>query len=304
MNDGNTKKLKRIITHSGSFHTDEVFACAVLWILYDGMVEVVRSRDPVVWGMADYLVDVGGVYNETIGRFDHHQIGGAGVRRNGIPYSSFGLVWKYCGEKVAGSAYAARMIDERMVQPIDAGDNGVQTFSTNGDISPYLIQNAVNAFRPGWDEIRDSREAVDKSFFDILKFAKRLLRREIVRLHGEEEGTRRTEQAYQDAEDKRIIILDDRYSWYGALCAHSEPLFVIKPSSDGRSWKVEAVRDSMSGFKNKKNLPEAWAGKRDDELARISGVPDAIFCHKERFVAKAGSKDGAIQLAQRALLDL
>ena len=41
----NSKTLKKIVTHSGNFHTDEVFACATLSILNKGNIEIARSRD-------------------------------------------------------------------------------------------------------------------------------------------------------------------------------------------------------------------------------------------------------------------
>ena len=62
MNVTNERSMK-IITHSGNFHTDEVFACAVLSLLNDGNIEVIRSRDSEVWATGDYVVDVGGEYN-------------------------------------------------------------------------------------------------------------------------------------------------------------------------------------------------------------------------------------------------
>lgn len=298
MNAENTKSLKKIITHSGNFHTDEVFACAVLSILNDGAVEIVRSRDPEVWVTGDYVVDVGGVYDESINRFDHHQIGGAGTHENGIPYSSIGLVWKAYGEKITGSAYAARVINQRFVQPIDAGDNGVETFTVLGGIAPVLIHDVVSAFRPAWNEDRTE----DEGFFDAFEMAKKMLMREIIRARAEEEGKRRAEEAYTHMEDKRIVILEDHYPWYEALGSKPEPLYVVKPdrANEGR-WKVEAVRSDVYAFKNRKDLPASWAGERDQELAAASGVPDAIFCHTKRFIAVAGSKEGALALARKAV---
>lgn len=294
----NTEKTKRIVTHSGNFHTDEVFACAVLALVHEGKVEVVRSRDPEMWITGDYVVDVGGVHDATRGRFDHHQEGGAGVRANGIPYSSFGLVWKEYGEKITGSAYAARMIDERLVQPVDAGDNGFETFGVHSDVAPYILQDAVAAFRPVWNEARTE----DDGFFDALPFAQKILSREIVRANAEEEGKHHAEEAYARAEDKRIIILEDHYPWYEALGTKSEPLFVVKPDRGGQGkWKIEAVRSDVHSFKNRKDLPSAWAGKTGNELAQISGVSDALFCHNKLFVAVAGSKEGALALARLAV---
>lgn len=293
-----SEKNLKIITHSGNFHTDEVFACAVLSLLNNGNVDVVRSREKEVWATGDYVVDVGGEYDATRGRFDHHQEGGAGVRPNGIPYSSFGLVWKEFGEKISGSSYVAKMIDLRLVQPIDAGDNAFETFGVHGEVSPFLVQDVIASFRPGWNEARTE----DEGFFDAIPFAEKILAREITRTKTEEEGKKHAEEAYANAEDKRIIILEDHFPWYEALGTKPEPLFVVKPDRGNMGkWKIEAVRSDVHSFKNRKNLPSAWAGKMSDELAKISGVSDALFCHNKLFVAVAGSKEGALKLAQIAV---
>lgn len=298
MNVTSEKNLKKIVTHSGNFHTDEVFACAVLSILNDGKIEIERSREKEVWATGDYVVDVGGEYDPARGRFDHHQEGGAGARSNGIPYSSFGLVWKEYGEKISGSPYVARVIDERLVQPVDAGDNGFETFGVCGEVAPYILQDVVSAFRPGWNEARTE----DEGFFDVVPFAEKIIAREIVRARTEEEGKRHAEEAYLKAEDKRIIILEDHYPWYEALGTQPEPLFVVKPDRGNMGkWKIEAVRGDVHSFKNRKNLPSAWAGKTGAELAKVSGVADALFCHNKLFVAVAGSKEGALRLAQLAV---
>lgn len=302
MNNENSKNLenkkKIIVTHSGNFHTDEVFAAAVLSILHNGFVEVVRSRDPLVWATGDYVVDVGGEYDISRGRFDHHQIGGAGVRENGVPYSSFGLVWKEFGEKITGTVYAANVIDKRLAQPVDAGDNGFETFGVRGEVSPFILQDVISAFRPTWNEKRTE----DEGFFEAYDVAKRILEREIIRAQSEEEGKRHAEEAYRQAKDKRIIVLDDHYPWYDAIGSMPEPLFVVKPDrGEGGKWKIEAVRSDVHSFKNRKDLPVAWAGKTGLELAEVSGVADARFCHTKLFIAVAGSKEGALKLAQIAV---
>ncbi|MBI3634218.1 MAG: MYG1 family protein [Candidatus Yonathbacteria bacterium] len=298
MNDANIKLPKKIITHSGNFHADEVFACAILDILYKGGVLIVRSRDPKVWKTADIMVDVGGIYNESLDHFDHHQEGGSGTRGNGVPYASCGLVWKKLGVQIAGSSYGAQIIDERLVQPIDAGDNGISIYEKHGAVVPYLIHDAIAAFRPGWKESRTN----DDGFFEALDIAKKIIEREIILASEEEEGERLSEEAYARMEDKRLVILDGHYPWHTVLKTHPEPLFVVKPDRDNKGkWKVEAIRDDTHSFKNRKNLPSLWAGKKDAEFTLVSGVPDAIFCHNKLFVAVAGSKEGAIKLAKLAI---
>lgn len=298
MNDRNQKETKvNIVTHSGRFHADEVFSCAALSIYFKGNVDIVRSRDPKVWETADFLVDVGGVYDANAKKFDHHQEGGAGARENGIPYSSFGLVWKHYGEQLSGSRNVAEAVDKRLVEPIDAGDNGIDTFSLLEEIAPYLLQDAISIFGPMWNEKRTE----DEGFFEVLEFAKKILTRAIVRAKAGEEGKQIVEDVYQKTSDKRIIVLDGQYPWHQALSAHPEPLYVVTPDrGEMGNWKVEAVRDDPYSFQNRKSLPATWAGKSSKELAEVTGVADAVFCHNKRFIAAARSKEGALKLATLA----
>ena len=117
-------KKKILVTHNGAFHADDLFATAILFILYNGKAKIIRSRDLEIIKSADIVYDVGGEYDGHR-LFDHHQKGGAGARPNGIPYSSFGLIWRAYGEKICGDKEVAEFIDEKIVQPIDAVDNGV-----------------------------------------------------------------------------------------------------------------------------------------------------------------------------------
>ncbi len=105
--------------------------------------------------------------------------------------------------------------------------------------------------------------------------------------------------AYRASSDKRLILLDEDYSWKDTLARLPEPLFVIHPQEE--TWRLYCARDNPRIFKNRKDLPESWAGLRGDEFARVTGVPDAVFCHRNRFTAAARSKEGALALAKLAL---
>src|ERR1035437_8037366 len=96
------KQKKILVTHNGIFHADDIFATATLSLLLDGHIKVTRTRDENLIKSADYVYDVGGIYDPALNRFDHHQVGGAGKRDNGIPYAAFGLVWMQYGETVCG----------------------------------------------------------------------------------------------------------------------------------------------------------------------------------------------------------
>ncbi|MDO8604807.1 MAG: MYG1 family protein [bacterium] len=299
----NINSKKKIVTHNGNFHTDEVFACAILSILHKGNVEIVRSRDPLVWETGDYVVDVGGIYDAKNGRFDHHQEGGAGGRVNGIPYSSLGLVWREFGVQLCGGSDIAKRIDEKMIQPIDAADCGFDSFIlTEKNIFPYLLHHAVASFRPTWKESINKDFLHDEGFMRIFAIAVDVLAREIIIAKDIEEGVRYSETAYQAAEDKRIIVLEGQYPWEEVLNKLPEPIFIVKPDMDSERWNVRTVRLHHESFKARKDFPKAWAGKTGDEFVRVSGVQDAIFCHNTgTYIAVAGSKEGALQLAKLAL---
>ena len=290
---------KIIATHNGKFHADDVCAVASLALLIDGPIEVVRTRDPELINKADFVVDVGGIFDPKKQKFDHHQEGGAGERENGIPYAAFGLVWKTYGEKLCGSTYVAQKIDEDMVALLDASDNGFGVFFTEFEnVSMYGLDSIVNSFVSTWKE--EDRD-MDVAFAELVKFVKALLAREIMRVRAKGEAREFVEKAYEDAEDKRIIVLGGQYPARDFLSKHPEPLYFIRPRVIDNKWSVETVRDDSRSFINRKDLPKEWSAKRDGELAEISGVPDAVFCHKNLFLAVADSRDGAIALAKKAV---
>jgi len=293
------EKTIRIITHSGSFHADELLAVAALEIyLGEKPYEVIRTRDPQVIATGDYVVDVGGVYDPAINRFDHHQHGGADVRANGIPYSSFGLVWKHYGEKIAGSKEAAEAIDRQIGYPVDLGDNGIEHYTkVRPDTDPLLLHFVVAMFRPTWK----SSESFDARFMELVVFFRRMLLLAITVEQDKILGKQMVEAAYQEAGDKRLIVLDKPYPWQEVLASHPECLYVVKPKSQNTHFEVEAVRDNVYGFTNRKNLPVEWAGMTGEKLREITGVPDAVFCHDKLYIAVAESKEGALALAELAL---
>src|SRR3989344_448651 len=114
-------------------------------------------------------------------------------------------------------------------------------------------------------------------------------------------GKKFVEEAYDKAEDKRLIILNNEYSWKEILNKYKEPLFVIEPNFEEGTWRVAVVRDDIYSFENRKDLPKSWGGKLGEELALETGVSDAVFCHRNLFIAAAHSKEGAIKLAKIAI---
>ena len=65
---------KTIGTHNGTFHCDEALACYMLKLLPEySDARITRTRDPELLKDCDLVVDVGGVYDPSTHRYDHHQ---------------------------------------------------------------------------------------------------------------------------------------------------------------------------------------------------------------------------------------
>lgn len=300
MSNQNNNSIKKLITHSGSFHTDDIFATVVLSFVLEKEgheFEVIRTRDPEIIQSADYVYDVGGIYDETLNRFDHHQIGGAGKNEFGIEYSSFGLVWKKFGAEICGSQKVADIINKKLVAPVDAFDNGMDLVENKSEVTPYFIQHVFLSMCPTW---REENISNDEMFFECVKIARKILEREITHAKDFVLAEESVLSIYNNAEDKRIIVLDKSYPYEPVLINFPEPLFVVYPRAD-KTWGVKTMNVELKSFKHKKSLPASWAGLNGEEFQKVSGVPDAVFCHRVLFLAAAQSKEGAIKLAQIAV---
>ena len=293
-------KQPTFVVHDGRFHADDIFAVAVVRLYLKKKGRIIRTRDMEIIKKADYVMDVGGVYDPATHRFDHHQHGGAGARPDGTPYAAFGLVWKEYGAAIAGSPEIAARIDTRLVAPIDSEDNGVSVAKPVGALMPYTIQSFLYLSRPTW---REDAKGYDTAFVKMVEIAEDILVREISVTRDYLLAEENVVRDYNQATDKRIVILEDRYPYQEFLVQFPEPLYVIIPNANKTQWKVEAVPATLVGFQNRKSLPKAWAGLLNDELVKMTGVEDALFCHNALFLAAAKTKEGALALATLALKD-
>lgn len=298
-------KKKKIITHNGSFHADDIFACGTIALYLDRQnlpYTFVRTREEKEITKGDFVVDVGGIDDPVRNFFDHHQQGGAGKRENGIPYASFGLVWKKFGPLLCENAEITEDIDRRIVQPIDAIDNGISISEpSEAGICDYGIHGIIGAYQNTWKEAGNTKQQY-KNFVRLVNFFKDILNREIERSFHRIEMVSVIQEVYDNTLNKEILVIPHHVT-VGALIQvldkHKEVLFVVCKSNN--NWKVLAMRKEPCSFENRKSLPESWAAKRGEELAEITGVPDAVFCHNARFLAVAESKEGAQKLAEIAL---
>jgi uncharacterized UPF0160 family protein len=307
-----------IVTHSGKFHADDVWAVAVLSILFPD-AGLVRTRDPALVEAADFVVDVGGIWDPAAGRFDHHQKGFSAARQTGVPYAAAGLVWREYGARCVSALSAAHTghqlpddtaremayaIDADVVQYLDLSDVGAAKNAPGG----YGLSAVISGFNPNWlDEQRlGYGEAADQYRLEQFRRAMALVTDILINAVKYRVGALLAADQVRQAEvlegGKLLFLKNGALPWTQIVRKEMpKVLFVISHAIAEQRYMVHTVPVSAESFKARADLPEPWAGLRDAELAAVTGVPDAAFCHNGRFIAAARSYEGARALAALAL---
>ena len=52
-----------------------------------------------------------------------------------------------------------------------------------------------------------------------------------------------------------------------------------KQDDRGGQWRVQAVSVAPASFQNRKSLPKAWQGLRDEQLSETAEIPNCVFVH-------------------------
>lgn len=80
--------------------------------------------------------------------------------------------------------------------------------------------------------------------------------------------------------------------------------YVLFPETKNKDskWRVRAVGVEGKDFTNRKDLPDAWKGVRDNELSKLSGIPGCVFVHASGFIGGNETFDGALKMARMAVM--
>jgi uncharacterized UPF0160 family protein len=158
----------------------------------------------------------------------------------------------------------------------------------------------VDAFNPSWDEDASDEDRLER-FERAVAFAGEILDRAIAAALAGARARGLVHDAIARAADPRVVELDRSMPWHETVVtASTEALYVIYPKK-ADDWRVQCVPVELGTFTNRKDLPAAWAGLQAAELAAVTGVDDAVFCHTARFLAVAGSQAGIRELVRQAL---
>lgn len=272
----NKPKIPRsFATHNGTFHADEVTACALL-LLYHliDREKIVRTRDPVVINQCEYICDVGGHYNPSLKLFDHHQAGYQGT------LSGAGMILLYLKDEGHISQKEYDFFNSALIIGVDAHDNGKDPQIPG--LSTY--SNIIASFTPILHDASDS--VTDAAFFEALDFSFNYLTRILNRYQYIQSCRDAVYEAMQQQSD--YLLFEKNIPWldvFFELDGKNHPAkFVIMPS--GAHWKLRGIPPTYEDkMKVRFPLPKEWAGLLEEDLKKTSGIPGAVFCHKGRFIS-------------------
>lgn len=274
------QKNASAFTHSGKFHADDVFSAALL--LYLNPEITITRGNQVPENYEGLVFDIGR------GQYDHHQKDSR-IRDNGVPYAAFGLLWEKLGPEILGEELALKF-DESFVQPLDINDN-------TGEKNE--LATLIGNFNPGWD----SKSSNDEAFFQAVSVAGMILENKFERYLGNERADKRVEEVLTEhaaslasgdtpAENTNILILPEFIPCQKRL-SETNIAFVIFPSNRG-GYCIQPQKKEYS-MNYKCSFPVEWLGLENEELAAVTGLKSAGFCHKGGFLMTTGELADAVQ---------
>ncbi|XP_033223330.1 UPF0160 protein MYG1, mitochondrial isoform X2 [Belonocnema kinseyi] len=323
-----SSKIK-IGTHSGVFHCDEVLACYMLKKLPQYKdASIVRSRDPEILKTCDVVVDVGGEYDPSKHRYDHHmrefkETASSVLNKPGydwtIKLSSAGLIYCHFGQEIIKQVIPEvvdqaeidaifRKVYDTLIQEIDGIDNGVPMFEGEPRYRIHTnLSSRVRNLNPPWnkkdvdleEQFRKAMILVGTEFEEFIHYfsqvwlpARNLVKNALLK-------------RFEVDPSGEIVELEQPSTWTEHMFElekelNVDPVIKYVIFKDD-SYRIQAVPVQLGSFVCRMFLPEEWAGLRDEDLDKATGIKDCVFVHSVRFIGGNKTREGVLEMAQKAL---
>lgn len=285
------KILRSFGTHDGSFHADEVTACALL-LLFDliDKDKIIRTRDMNLLLNCDFVCDVGGFLDPEKHLFDHHQAEYKGTM------SSAGLLLSYLKSQGIVDENLYHYFNFSLFKGVDDHDNG---------LDPQIVglctySHIITHFNPIHNDASPDEQY--KAFLYALEFAVGHLKRLYQKYCYIKECKNIVEKGMESQQEH--LLFEKSIPWIESFFElggqDHNAKFVIMPS--GNHWKLRAIPPTLQRrMEVRQPLPNEWAGLHDDDLKQASGIEGAVFCHKGRFISVWETKEDALRALEYTL---
>jgi uncharacterized UPF0160 family protein len=271
------KKIVKIGTHNDVFHADELTAISLFKIFINNEIEIVRTRDLNILEKCNFVLDVGGKFDNEKW-FDHHQHNFNEFHENNkVKMATAGLILRYLFLKnfISREEYNEFL---RIIIPIDATDNGIEGYDSE-------ISNIVKHLSPSFKEIG----LEDELFHKALSLIENLFRRIYFKIKCKIEAKEIVEKAIKAHDGKNYVFYE------------------IANLPSGIESLIDKKQVAISSGKNQFNVrivpdkPESFGlcvekEKIDQAISLMKNQP--LFVHTNKFFLACNTLEDAIDFAE------
>ncbi|XP_071647583.1 MYG1 exonuclease-like [Temnothorax longispinosus] len=279
-----------------------------------------KSQDRSVLDNCDIVVGVGGEYDPSRHRYDHHarefqESVSTIVKKSGCNWtnklSSAGLIYCHFGHDilkrilsdVTKDALEDTIVDEifkiiydTFIQEIDAIDNNKQIYRSTTNLTArvrrlnYQNENIKTQFEKAIALAQDE-------FLEILHVTKNIT-----------DMQRAVENRFEVDSSGEIVMVPQssrcQNMWRQFIVVYLAEKMNVSPSikyaifKTGNSYRIKCMPVSSECAML---LPEAWGGLQSDALVKVCGIEGAVRVDSNRKTGVHKTKNGAMTMARKAL---
>lgn len=297
---------KLAITHSGLFHPDELTAIGIYEIATGETLDVVRTRDIDKFSLADLVFDIGEKYDKEK-YFDHHQETGVPRYRNGILYSTVGLIL----DNFLENKKLIKYLLNNGLYAVQAIDNGQKFFNLK-DRTKEKVTNLPNPFsfvrklNATWEEGIFS-DIQKKNFDNARKIVKDILVNMVKHYEANEKAKEIISATINNYSHLKLdyIIFDQYVPYEKEVIKFNDEHFTEEDKKNIIKFCIfKNEQDEWNVFAIQKNtIPgdfDAWCSLDKDKCEKLPGFK---FCHKFAFCAVFDNKESAVKAVTKCRKD-
>lgn len=246
---------------------------------------IVRTRNPDMLAAArqnasTFVLDVGGELNAPMLNFDHHQSSMKETWKDGTPYSSTGLAWRWLrdqGHLSSLSQEEREEIEATLIRPLDAHDNGVAVCNE---------AMVVEGFNRHDHDPEQQLFQFEKSLVFLREVLDNNLYRCQVKLESRAALSKAWDKALARGED--FVILNaplpsrDGTKLLDAISGGRAQLLGVPGT--GNRYSLISLKGSKGTFSTRCPVPEDWRGRMDFQASTAKGPVKVAFAHKNGFM--------------------
>ena len=301
-----------VAVHDGPFHADEILSVALLKLAAKADancdIEVMRTRSVPLLAESDLVVDVGE------GLLDHH--GSRAVPGIAACSRVLALLYNTLVRDITREEEEWRVLGE-LVDRVAAVDTATALPATSPWpwIHEYSRFSEIPELRPeiSLETIREKLMIEEETVFDhVVNMVFRDLSVKMLNLAVAKEARQAAER------EMKNLLSDGRVASFSLAsrgaevkkmlwAAKSPAVYFVSPVKE-EDWRVlccanpEATEEEVA-FSSQRLIPDRFRSLRGEELAKATGLSDAIFCHAAGFIAGFKTREAAEKFAVLCLED-